>query len=71
MDALVEVALRFIGGVVLVGIFYWPGWLALRIITLGRYPPPKGKPHSKEFVAVFGLTTLLVCILMKAAGGGF
>jgi hypothetical protein len=71
MDALVEVALRFIVAVVLVGIFYWPGWLALRIITLGRYPPPEGKPHSKEFVGAFGLTTLLVCILTNVTGGGF
>jgi hypothetical protein len=71
LDAVAEVVLRFVGEVVLVGIFYWPGWFALRIITLGRYPLLKGKPHSKEFVAAFGFVTLLVCVLMNIPGGGF
>lgn len=71
LDAVAEVVLRFVGEVVLVGIFYWPGWLALRIVTLGRYPPLKSKPHSKEFVAAFGFVTLLVFVLMNIPGGGF
>jgi hypothetical protein len=70
LDALAEVVLRFVGEVVFVGLFYWPGWLVLRIITLGRYPPLKDEPHSKEFVAAFGFCTILVCALMNIPGGG-
>jgi hypothetical protein len=41
LDALIEVAARAVGQfvteVLLVGIFYWPGWIILRAITLGRF----------------------------------
>ena len=41
LDAIAEVVLRVVGNfiaeVLFVGIFYWPGWLVLRVVTLGRY----------------------------------
>lgn len=74
LDAIVEVVARaigeFIADVVLVGIFYWPGWLFLRILTFGRYPPPQSQPHNREFVGAFGLSAILVALLMNIPGGG-
>ena len=63
LDALIEIAARavvqFVGEVLLVGIFYWPGWLILRALTLGRYPPKRGVEHNVHFVAVVGLAAMI------------
>jgi hypothetical protein len=73
-DALAEALLKAVGGflveVVFVGVFYWPGWVILRVLTFGRYPPRKAEPHSKEFVATFGSATILACLLVTVPGGG-
>ena len=37
--------------------------LALRVLTLGRYPPPRGEPHSEEAVALFGFFVALALLL--------
>ena len=75
MDTIAEFVVRVVGSfiveVVFVGIFYWPGWLLLRVITFGRYPPGKSQPHSKEFVAGVGLAAILVAVLFSVPGGGF
>jgi hypothetical protein len=64
LDAIVEVVVKavgqFLAEVIFVGIFYWPGWLILRMLTFGRYPPKKWEPHSEEFVAGFGFAAILV-----------
>ena len=57
-----EFALQIIVEGILVGIFYWPGWLVLRIVTIGRYPPPKGINHNEELVAVCGLAVLIAIL---------
>lgn len=44
---------------VFVGIFYWPGWLILRVISFGRYPPARDQGHNKEFVAAVALVVLI------------
>ncbi len=44
---------------VLVGIFYWPGWLILRTFSFGRYPPARGQAHNKEFVAAVAAVVLI------------
>ncbi|MBL8466602.1 hypothetical protein [Methyloversatilis discipulorum] len=53
----------FVLNLVTVGLFYLPGWLALRVLTLGRYPPPRGEPHSEEAVALFGFFVALALLL--------
>ena len=62
-DAIAEIIFRTVGefvvDVLVVGVFYWPGWLILRIVTLGRYPPPQATPHNREFVATVALAALL------------
>lgn len=50
---MLELIAEFLLNVVLIGVFYWPGWLFLRVLTLGRYPPRGGGKHDPEFVAVF------------------
>jgi hypothetical protein len=55
------------GGLAVAAIFYWPGWLALRVFTLGRYPRNDGKrvPHIEgdaaeiEFVSFAGALFVL------------
>lgn len=75
MDAIAEFVVRVVGSfiveVVFIGIFYWPGWLLLRAITFGRYPPDKSQPHSKEFVAGVGFIAVVVAVLSTVPGGGF
>ena len=46
-------------------VFYWPGWLILRVLTLGNYPPPQSKQHSRIFVSGITLVTLLIVITFR------
>lgn len=73
LDALAEMAIRVAGQLVIevlfVGIFYWPGWLILRVITVGRYPPQQSQPHSREFVAMVAFVVFLVGITVYFSGG--
>jgi hypothetical protein len=62
LEAIAELCANFIVDVLLVGIFYWPGWLLLRVVTLGRYPPPRPQPHNETFVASVALALILVVI---------
>ena len=63
LDTIAEVILRvvgqFIGEGLFVGIFYWPGWLVLRVVTFGRYPPLQSSPHNREFVATVAVVVFL------------
>ncbi len=59
---------QFIENVFFVGIFYWPGWLVLRMVTLGRYPPSKEMPHNREFVSTIGLAAGLTAITVWISG---
>ena len=63
IDAIAEVVARavwdFVVDVVLVGVFYWPGWVLLRAFTIGHYPPAQSLPHNREFVAVVAVAALL------------
>ena len=37
----------FLFDVVFFYLFYWPGWLILRIFTLGKYPPALPEKHNQ------------------------
>jgi len=73
LDAIAEFAFRVVGQFVIevlfVGIFYWPGWLILRAVTIGRYPPQQSQPHSREFVAMAAFVVFLVGITVYFTGG--
>ena len=43
-------------------VFYWPGWLVLRMVTFGRYPPKHGIAHNIQSVSVVGICTLFALI---------
>lgn len=68
LDGLIEIALRVVAEVIIVGIFYWPGWLLLRIITVGRYPPPIGKPHDQMAVGSFGFCVFPIVLILCIPG---
>ncbi|ARU31586.1 hypothetical protein CAP31_07740 [Sulfuriferula sp. AH1] len=72
LDAIAEIVIRVIGQfvaeVLFVGIFYWPGWVILRVLTLGRYPPPQEHPHNREFVAIVAFAALLVGLTLYFSG---
>jgi hypothetical protein len=73
LDAIVEIAFRvvvqFVIEVLFVGILYWPGWLILRVITIGHYPPQQSQPHSREFVAIFAFVVFLAGITVYFTAG--
>lgn len=52
----------------LMAVFYWPGWLSLRIVTFGRYPPARGVPHNRMAVATFGLAVPIALVSLLALG---
>lgn len=62
IEALFEALFYVFSEAFLTAVFYWPGWLVLRIVTLGRYPPPNGTPHDNVFVAIVGFITPLVLL---------
>jgi len=40
-------------------IFYWIGKITLRIITLGKYPPPADHEHADWFVSLIGILVVI------------
>ncbi|KAB8052731.1 hypothetical protein GCN78_08380 [Janthinobacterium rivuli] len=51
-------------GTVIEKLFYWPGWAMLRLLTLGRYPPAKGRPHNRFAVALLAAIVIASGLLM-------
>ncbi len=53
-------------------IFFWPGWLVLNVLTLGRYPRVRrpdrniGDPLEVELVSVVGLLSVVAVIVLLA-----
>lgn len=66
LDAVVEVLVRGFGQVVaefvMLRLLYWPGWLILRVLTLGYYPPAPDKAHNRYLVAVVPLIALFIAL---------
>ena len=73
LDTIAEIAFRVIGQFVMevlfVGVFYWPGWLILRVVTVGRYPPLQSQQHSRELVAMVAFVVFLVAITFHFSAG--
>jgi len=68
LDAVAEFLFRTVGAFLLelliITIGYWPGWLILRILTLGVYPPPRPTPHNEYFVGAIPYITFLVWLTL-------
>lgn len=58
LEALFELVARFLVEFLFYKVLYAAGWIMLKAITLGRYPPPH--KHNEELVALFPLATLLL-----------
>jgi hypothetical protein len=54
----------FLFEVVFYYLFYWPSWLVLRILTLGKYPPALPEKHNQMLVS--GMPTVLLAISIGA-----
>lgn len=68
MDWLFELLVyRVIGGI-LQAIFYWPGWLLLKILTLGNYPPKQTVEHHRFGVALFAIVVLTLLFALLSMG---
>lgn len=47
--------------------FYWPGWLFLRGLSFGRYPPRQTEVHDRDAVALFAIVAFAsVCAIFYA-----
>lgn len=53
-------------GALIEKVFYWPGWLLLRLITYGRYPPKGAVKHNRFAVGLFALTLIVSVPLLYA-----
>jgi energy-converting hydrogenase Eha subunit A len=60
LEALFELTVRFLVEFVFYTVLYGLGWVMLKAITLGRYPPPRPHEHSHELVALFPIAVLFV-----------
>lgn len=60
IEALFELLARFVVEFVFYTALYGIGWLMLKAITLGHYPPPRPEKHNQELVALFPVATLFV-----------
>jgi hypothetical protein len=58
---------RVLGGVIQ-SIFYWPGWLLLKVISLGNYPPEQTVEHNRFAVAVFAIVALVLLVAALSLG---
>lgn len=64
---MLETILGILLEVVLVGVFYWPGWVVLRLVTVGRYPLSNGGQHNEVFVAAIGLASVAALVAIVFA----
>ena len=60
LEALFEIVARFLVEFLFYTVLYGVGWIMLKAITLGSYPPPRPQKHSQELVALLPVATLFV-----------
>ncbi len=60
LDTLFELIAKFLIEVVFYTVLYGVGWVMLKAITVGRYPPPPPQKHNEKLVALFPIATLFV-----------
>ncbi len=64
IGALFEFTARIVVEFAFYKVFHGLGWVMLRPLTLGRYPPRPTIPHNREFVALTPIVTLLVVLTL-------
>lgn len=60
LDALFELIAKFLIEFVFNTVLYGVGWVMLKVVTFGRYPPRPPQKHSEELVALFPVAILFV-----------
>jgi hypothetical protein len=60
LDALLELIARFLVEFLFYTVLYGVGWIMLKAITVGHYPPPRPHKHNEELVALFPVASLFV-----------
>ncbi len=60
LDALLEFIAKFLVEIVFYTVLYGIGWVMLRAITLGRYPPAHPQKHNDQLVALFPVAALFI-----------
>jgi hypothetical protein len=58
-----EILLYFFVDFLLGIIFYWPGWLMLRILSAGHYPPVQTEQHNRNAVGFFAIAVFIVTVV--------
>lgn len=70
MEAVVGFAWQVLKQIVFSFVFFWPGWLVVKIITLGRYPrsihPAKADWLDYELLSFVGVVTVLGALVRMA-----
>jgi len=67
MDVFLWIAGALLRAIAFEAIFFWPGWLALRIVTLGYFPRySKGDIQDYTDIQMIALVGFLVVILIVA-----
>ena len=62
---MIDVVASVLYELILYRLFYWPGWLILRVLTLWRYPPASPKPHNRLFVSAVPVALLFVVVTVR------
>jgi hypothetical protein len=70
MEAVVGFAWQVLKQIVFSFVFFWPGWLVVKIITLGRYPrsihPAKADWLDYELLSFVGVVAVLGALVLMA-----
>ncbi|HEX5804650.1 MAG TPA: hypothetical protein VFY24_16670 [Azospira sp.] len=64
LNALFELIAKFLVELLFYTVLYGVGWAMLKMVTLGRYPPPPPQKHNEELVALLPVATLFVGITL-------
>ncbi|MCZ4303262.1 hypothetical protein O4G98_00800 [Zoogloeaceae bacterium G21618-S1] len=60
LDTLFEVVASVLVEFLFYTVLYGVGWVMLKAITLGGYPPKRSQKHNQELVALFPVATFFV-----------
>lgn len=70
MEAVAGFAWQVLKQFVFSFVFFWPGWLAVKMITLGRYPrsihPAKADWLDYELLSSIGVVTVIGALVVVA-----
>jgi hypothetical protein len=64
LEALGRLIVQYVFGTIFQAIFYWPGWVMLRLITIGSYPPAQIENHNRTGIAWFGFTVIVMAVAL-------